>query len=144
MKRGLREIFAPKSVVVSPDEKDIRRQIESRLRTEMEQKLQKEIAEMKKAAEEKAAKQAKETIPPTHETTPEPTLGPVMDVRKLRSGIPFKTEMKVEKGGIASKERIDDASYTAFYRLTLRVPSPAKTIAELETSNPKLSKILPG
>ncbi len=144
VKRGLREIFAPKSVVVSPDEKDIRRQIESRLRMEMEQKLQKEIAEMKKAAEEKAAKQAKETIPPVHETTPEPTLGSVMDVRKLRSGIPFKTEMKVEKGGIASKERADEASYTAFYRLTLRIPTPAKTIAELETSNSKLSKILPG
>jgi len=144
VKRGLREIFAPKPVVVSPDEKDIRRQIESRLRSEMEEKLDKEIAEMKKAADEKAAKLAKEMVPPTHETTPEPTLGSVMDVRKLRSGIPFKTEMKVEKGGIASKERLDESSYTAFYRLTLRVPSPAKTIAELETSNPKLSKILPG
>lgn len=144
VKRGLREIFAPKPVVISPDEKDIRRQIESRLRAEMEEKLDKEIAEMKKAADEKAAKQAKEMAPPTHETTPEPTLGSVMDVRKLRSGIPFKTEMKIEKGGIASKERSDESSYTAFYRLTLRVPSPAKTIAELESSNPKLSKILPG
>lgn len=149
VKRGLKQIFAPKPVAVSsdkkdPDEKDIRRQIESRLRAEMEEKLQKEIAEVKKAADEKAAKQIKEAIAAAHETTPEPTLGSVMDVRKLRSGIPFKTEMKVEKGGIASKERADDASYTAFYRLTLRVPSPAKTLAELETSNPKLSKILPG
>ena len=38
-KRGLKEIFAPKPVIVSPDEADIRRQIEARLRAEMEQEL---------------------------------------------------------------------------------------------------------
>lgn len=141
VKRGLREIFAPNPVVVSPDEADIRRQIESRLRSEMEEELEREIAAMKKAAAKKAEedeKNARETLPA------EPTLGTVTDLRKLRSGIPFKTEVKMEKGGIASQERIDDASYTATYQLTLRLPVPAKTIAELETSSPGLSKMIPG
>ena len=142
VKRGLRDIFAPEPVVISPDEKDIERQIEARLRSEMEKELARELGAMKKAAAEKEAKAAKETAtPPVVETL---EVGSVMDVRKLRSGIPFKTEVKIEKGGVASKERVDEASYTAFYQLNLRVPAPAKTMAELETSNPELSKLLPG
>jgi len=70
--------------------------------------------------------------------------GVVSDVRLLRPGIPFKTEIKFDKGGIASKERVDAASYVAFYQLSLRLPAPAKTLAELETSSPMLSKLLPG
>ena len=141
VKRGLKEIFAPKPVVVSPDEEDIRRQIESRLRAEMNEELERELAAIKKEAAKKASEQDKEAP----EVLPkEPTLGSVTDVRKLRSGIPFKTEVKMEKGGIASRERVDEDSYTASYQLTLRIPAPAKTMAELETSNPKLSKMLPG
>lgn len=143
VKRGLKEIFAPNPVVVSPDEKDIRRQIESRLRSEMEEELEREIAAMKQAAAKKAEddeKNARETPEPPSELA----LGTVTDVRKLRSGIPFKTEVKMEKGGIASRERINDESYSATYQLTLRLPIPAKTIAELETSNPGLSKMIPG
>jgi hypothetical protein len=141
VKRGLKEIFAPKPVVVSPDEDDIRRQIESRLRAEMNEELDRELAAIKKEAAKRASEQDKD-VP---EVLPkEPTLGSVTDVRKLRSGIPFKTEVKMEKGGIASRERVDEESYTASYQLTLRIPAPAKTMAELETSNPKLSKMLPG
>jgi hypothetical protein len=142
IKRGLKEVFAPKPVIVSPDEADIRRQVESRLRAEMEQELEREIDAMRKAAAEKEAKAAAEAMVP--EPVREPALGSVTDVRKLRSGIPFKTEVEIAKGGIASKERVDDSSYTAFYQLSLRLPSPAKTMAELEASNPDLSIILPG
>lgn len=142
VKRGLQEIFAPKPVVVPADEADIRRQIESRLRTEMEQELEREVAAMKKAAEEKEAKAAAEAAAVNANWMLE--TGSITDVRKLRSGIPFKTEVKIEKGGIASKERVADDSYTAFYQLTLRVPAPAKSMAELESSNPDLSKLLPG
>lgn len=107
----------------------------------MEAELEREVAAMKKAAAEQEAKRsAEQEIKPP----PVPEMGAVSDVRKLRSGIPFKTEVKIEKGGIASRERVNDASYTVFYQLSLRVPSPAKTMAELESSNPDLSKILPG
>jgi hypothetical protein len=142
VKRGLKEIFAPAPVVVSPDEEDIRRQIESRLRSEMEQELEREIEAIKTAAAEKEAKQAADALKP--EPVPELAAGSVTDVRKLRSGIPFKTEVKFDKGGIASKERVDDKSFTASYQLSLRVPAPARTMAELENTSPDLSKILPG
>lgn len=144
VKRGLKEIFAPKPVVVSADEADIRRQIESRLRAEMEEELEREVAAMKNAAAEKDAKQAADEKLSRADAAAGPAVGSVTDVRKLRSGIPFKTEVKIEKGGIASRERVDEASYTAFYQLNLRVPAPAKRMAELEASNPELSKILPG
>jgi len=142
VKRGLREILAPAPVGVAADEADLRRQIEARLRAEMEVELERQVAAMHKAAAESAAQQAADTL--RREFSRAAELGSVTDVRKLRSGIPFKTEVKTEKGGIASRERVDDASYTAFYQLKLRLPVPATTVAELETSNPALSKILPG
>lgn len=142
VKRGLKEVFAPKPVIVTPDEDDISRQIESRLRAAMEEELEREIDAMKKAAAEKEAKAAAEAMVP--EPVRESALGSVTDVRNLRSGIPFKTEVNIGKGGIASKERADASSYAASYQLSLRLPTPAKTMAELETSNPDLSKILPG
>lgn len=145
LKRGLRGIFAPKPVVIAVDEADLRRQIEARLRAEMEEKLATELAALRKAAEPATKKEVEkdetlEAQPPMMVSVP----GAVTDVRQLRSGIPFKTEIKFEKGGIASKERLDAASYAAFYQLSLRVPTPARTMAELEGSNAKLSKLLPG
>ena len=139
IKRALADLIRPEPIVVSADESDIRRQIESRLRTEMEEKLEKELAALKEA--QAVAQNKPEEAPPVQI---ESTLGTISDVRQLRSGIPFKTELKVEKGGIASVERKSPESYAAFYSLTLKVPAPAKTVSELETSNRSLSKILPG
>ena len=147
IKRGLRDIVAPKPVVIAADETDLRRQIESRLRAEMEEKLETELAALRKAAPAPAKKEPEKVRDDTEEAPPAamPSLpGSVSDVRLLRSGIPFKTEIKLEKGTIASKERVDAASYTAFFQLSLRVPAPARTLAELESSNPALGKMLPG
>jgi len=141
LKQGLKELVKPEPVIVPADTSDIERQIRSRYDAEMaelREKQDREIAALKKAQEEKL-KERPEDPPPV-----DMTLGSVTDVRELRSGIPFKTEVNVTKGGVASIERKEPASYTAFYQLTLKVPTPAKTIAELETSNKNLSKILPG
>lgn len=140
LKRGLQDILRPEPIVVSADETDIRRQIESRLRAEMEEKLEKELAALKEAQAAAKEKPEEDAAPVVTEST----LGSVTDVRQLRSGIPFKTEVNVGKGGIASVERKAPDSYAASYTLTLKVPTPAKTVAELETSNRSLSKILPG
>jgi hypothetical protein len=142
VKRGLKEILVPKPVVIPADEKDIYRQAEARIRADMEEKYERDIAALKKSLEDAKKQGVGGKEPPVSATEAE--LGGVMDVRKLRSGIPFKTQVKVEKGGIASRERVDESSYTASYQLTFRLPTPAKTMAELETSNPGLSKILPG
>jgi len=140
VKRGLKEILSTKPVVVREDRARLENQIEERMRAEMEEDLQRRVAEMKKQMEEAAKKGEEPPAPPEQGDV----IGSISDVRKLRSGIPFQTEVLVEKGGIASRERIDTASYTASYQLSLRVPSPAKTLAELEASNALLSKMLPG
>lgn len=141
VKRGLKEIFGAKTVVVSADEKDIFRKAEAQIRADLEAKYDVEISALKKSLED--AQQQRPEVSP-RATSVEGELGSVTDVRKLRSGIPFKTEVIIGKGGIASKERVNDTSYTASYQLSLRLPAPAKTLAELEKSNAELSKILPG
>ena len=130
-------LFSPGAGKFTAERTDIYRQAEAQIRTELEAKYEREIAALKKSLDdaEKSARLA--------EVRP-PELGTVTDVRKLRSGIPFKTEVKTELGGIASRERVDDASYTATYQLSVRIPTPAKTMSELEASSPELSKMLPG
>ncbi len=141
VKRGLQEIFAPKTIIVAADKEEIFRQAEAKIRASLETQYEQEIAALKKSLKD-AEKQHGDS--PQPDALPDAELGTISDVRKLRSGIPFKTEVKVGKGGIASQERVDGSSYTASYQLTLRLPTPAKTMAELETSSPDLSKILPG
>lgn len=146
LKRGLREVLAPKPVVEKADEKDLQRQIESRLRAELEQRMEedlaRELAAIRKATEAEVRKEYEDKEPAAPPAVVVP--GTVSDVRQLRAGIPFKTEVKLARGGIASKERVVAASYAAFYQLSLTVPVAARTLAELESANPKLSKLLPG
>ncbi len=135
---GLQRILKPEPVVIHADEEDIRRQIESRLQSESDERVKREV---------EAALKARPPVPAEAEEPPpatSATLGTVTDLREMRSGIPFKSEVNITKGGIASAERKAADSYAAFYQLTLRVPTPAKTMAELETSNANLSKMLPG
>lgn len=73
-----------------------------------------------------------------------PPGGPITDVRKLRNGIPFKTEVKIDPGSIASIEREQAESYTARYELNLKRPNAAKSLAELTTNSPHLATLLPG
>lgn len=143
IKRGLREVFGKKTVVVTngTDEADIRRQIEARLEAEKDIELQREMAAFKEAYKKEAGASRTGEAPPVTDDFSSATGG---DVRKLRSGIPFKTEVKLDKGGLASKERVQDNSYTAEYTLHVRLPAPAKTLADLQGSNPKLGAMLPG
>ncbi len=144
VKRGLKDVFSPKPVAASPESADLERQAEARIWAEAEKKAEEQVALLKKAHADELRKLSEKPAEPQTPSEPATQLGDITDVRKLRSGIPFKTEVKIEKGGIASKERVDDSSYTASYQLSLRVPTPAKTMAELETTSPELSKILPG
>ncbi|MFU8892029.1 MAG: glycoside hydrolase family 75 protein [Luteolibacter sp.] len=141
VKRGLIEIMEKRDADGGADEETIRRQVEERMRAEIEQ----ELAELRKQiitreTESPPDEEAPRVKPPE----PSTPVGSVMDVRQLRSGIPFETELRFEEGGIASVERVDPASFTARYTLNLRVPTPSKTLDELETVNPKLSAMLPG
>ena len=142
--RNLKQILeSRRPQQVGLDEETLTRRVEERLRAEMEQDFNREITAMREnqAKQEAARAKARDEGAPV----PPPTLplGKVEDVRNMRSGIPFKTEITFEKGGIASAERVDKDSYTASYELKLKLPVAAKTIGELEKSNPELSKILP-
>ena len=141
VEHGLKEIVSPKSKDVATDENEIYRRAEEQIRASAEAKYHREIGELQQKLADATKQSAKE---PTPSAPPDAELGTVTDVRKLRSGIPFKSEVKIEKGSIASRERIDSNSYTASYQLSLRVPTPAKTLVEIEASSPELSKILPG
>ncbi len=142
LKRELREFFPPKTVASTElNREDVYRKAQAETRAELDQEYAKKIAILTKeyeAALKKPASQPGEPLP-----VPEPALGTVTNIRNLRSGITFKSEVTVSQGGLASKEREDKTSYTASYQLSLRTPTPAKTVAELEKSNPGLAKILP-
>jgi hypothetical protein len=141
LKQALKELSKPEQVIIKADAADIERQIRARYEAEMQELRESQEKEL--AALRKAQAEAQKETPEEPQLT-EMALGSVSDVRQLRSGIPFKTEVTVAKGGIASVERKDSESYTASYQLTIKAPTPAKTIAELETSNKSLSKVLPG
>jgi len=134
--RNLKEIVAPKPQR-GTDEETLALQIEQRLREEFEDKLKQELAALKQSKPEKEN-------PPEPQPPPEVPLGTVTDVRRLRSGIPFKTKVTFEEGETAVAERKSDESYTASYELKLRMPKAATTAGELEQASPKLSAILPG
>ncbi len=140
--RNLKVLMQSRQPAEEVDRKTIEMQIEQRLRAEMELKLEQELAELREQNKQQEPKKEPEADPEPAAPQPLP-LGPVTDVRKLRSGIPFKTEVIFEQGGIASAERVDDESYVAQYTLKLKLPAAATTISDLEKSNPKLSKILP-
>ncbi len=142
IKRELKEFFPPKSVTKAElNEEDVYRKAEADIRAELDAEYARKLAILDKEHQEAMSKPADKPAEGLPE--PEPALGTVTDVRKLRSGIPFKSEVTVTQGGIASKERNDKDSYTATYQLSLRVPAPAKTVAELQQTNPDIAKILP-
>ena len=139
--RNVREIIKGQQPKVGPDEEQITRRVEERMRAEMEaadEAHQKELAALK-AVQAEISKKAE----PVGKKQPSLPLGKIEDVRQLRSGIPFQTEVIFENGGIASEERENKASYTAKYELRLSLPKAATRVEELEKSNAELTKILP-
>lgn len=132
---------APKTpAATSLDDAAIRRQVETRLRAEMEERLEREITALREKSEAEEALKP-EDIPSLDEAFPG---GMVSDVRKLRSGIAWKSELLLEKGGPSSNERTAEDSYTASYQLKLRLPAAAQGAAALELASPGLSTMLPG
>ena len=112
--------------------------LEAQLRAEMQSELKKRCAEIEKKSAEEIEKIKAELNPRI------PATGTVADVRNLRNGIPFKTEVKIDPGTISSSEREHPESYSAFYQLSLKRPSPATTLTELVQSSPSLPSLLPG
>lgn len=65
------------------------------------------------------------------------------DIRKMSKGFQLHTKVTVEKGGLASKERKREDSYTAHYELKIKLPKPSTSLEALERESPQLGAILP-
>ncbi|MFK7851528.1 MAG: glycoside hydrolase family 75 protein [Akkermansiaceae bacterium] len=143
--RNLKDLVRSQKPIEEIDRERIELEIADKLRMEMEKEFQLEL--QRQLAEVRTTQEARAVTDEVEDNTPEPfvplPIGKVTDVRKLRNGIPFKTEITFGEGGIASVERKSAESYVASYELQLKLPTPAKTIGELEASNSQLSKILP-
>ncbi|MGJ8632414.1 MAG: glycoside hydrolase family 75 protein [Luteolibacter sp.] len=136
--RNIKELIEKRQPKAEIDESELVEKVEQRMRAEMEEKLEGEIAAMRAQNEQTANAAEEEQM-----FQPLP-LGKIADVRKMRSGIPFNTELNFSEGGIASIEREAEDSYTASYTLSLKLPAPATKLSELEKTNPKIGRILPG
>jgi hypothetical protein len=139
IKRGLLSLRAEKGSSVV-EEADLERQIEDRLRAEFEQELAAKMREIRNQQRPPATPPAPTPDPAPVAPAPSPA---GVDVTTLRSGIPFHSEVVVASGQLASLERNDKNSYKAEYKLTVKVPQPAKTLAELQKVSPKIEKLLP-
>ena len=124
------------------EDADLERQIENRLRADFEQELAERMREIRSHA---APAPTPTPTPPASAppaVVPEPQLYGV-DVRTLRNGIPFLSEVVIANGSLASSERLANDSYKAEYKLTVKVPQPSKTLADLQKVSPQIEKILP-
>lgn len=66
-----------------------------------------------------------------------------VDVATLFNGITVKMKLQTEQGTYASLEVLDPKAYTAQFELSVRVPKPNQTVAELARLNKELPEILP-
>jgi Fungal chitosanase of glycosyl hydrolase group 75 len=136
IKRAFVEMNRGDAVTVT-DETDLERKIEDRLRSEMEQNWQKKFCDLEK----KLANYESENLPEPPLDASGATSGG--DVKKLRSGIPFLSNVEVVDGTVASSERIAEKSYTANYSVKVNLPKAAESLAELKKNSPELDQILP-
>lgn len=92
------------------------------------------------------------TPTPQPTPTPTPTQPPLpdnyvpkksMDTARLFNGISVESSFDTEQGRIASIERKDPAAFQLEMSLTVKVPAPAKTDAEVAADNPAMLKMLP-
>lgn len=139
--RKIQPHLAKPAPAAPPSDEEITTRVEERLRAEMEQELERRIAELR--SETDTTEQQETPAEPAPPVAPPLPLGTITDVRQLRSGIPFETEITFEQGTIASVERVDPKSYVSSYHLSIRLPKPSTTIKQLHTVNPALSKIIP-
>lgn len=146
VKRGLKDLLHPRPVKTA-NEKEIRSLADAekeRELAELRERFEKDMAEINRKADERVRQAERDARPEETPREYNPGMGTVSDVRQLRAGIPFKSEIDIQKGGIASKTRAEADSFTAYYKLTLKVPEASKKLAELQGVNPDIATILPG
>jgi hypothetical protein len=86
------------------------------------------------------------TPPPTPTPTPTPIVIPYkrMETAKMWSGIKVRATVEADYGRTATVERETPDSYTLDLRVSVKVPKPHTSLAELAKLNPQLATVLPG
>lgn len=88
------------------------------------------------------------TPPPRPTAKPTATRAPVIsgkiDLARLFNGVTVRSEVETTPGGAASDERVEPLSYLVDVKLTARVPTPNRSIEDLNKVSPELGKLLPG
>jgi len=141
--KGVKRLLERQQPAETVDHDDILRQAEARLRENYERELA-ELRESMEAARRDAAEARKSQEPEPLPPIDEHIASTGGDVRKLRSGIEWKTTVDVAEGGLASRERKDEGSYVAEYTLRVKVPKASTTLEELESVSPRLGSLVPG
>jgi hypothetical protein len=72
------------------------------------------------------------TAAPSATATRPPLLSGKFDVARLFNGIILRSEVETAAGAAASEERVDPMSYMIDLKLHARVPTPNRTVDELE------------
>ena len=72
------------------------------------------------------------TAAPSATATRPPVLSGKFDVARLFNGITLRSEVETAAGAAASEERVDPMSYVIDLKLHARVPTPNRTVDELE------------
>ncbi|WP_411846793.1 glycoside hydrolase family 75 protein [Roseibacillus persicicus] len=105
---------------------------------------------VEKTVEVPVVKEVVKVVEKTVEVEKPPVRPPVMgisrdaDLTETSKGFTFRSQVKLENGGLATEERKQKSSYMADYVLTVRVPRAAATLEELEKGSPGLGSLFPG
>ncbi len=84
--------------------------------------------------------------PPPEPTPPPPPYVPAkrLEVGKIFNGIQYHVTLETERGGTATAEREDPASYVAELTLKVKVPKAHHSLEDLTKLNDQLATLLPG
>ncbi len=122
VKRGLKEVFGPDTIVLEKKEPDSGGETS--------------------APVEPLTPLESDPDPPFPRGVLTPPDG--VDIRQLSKGIDLKVIFDSSDGELASMERTSREAYLAEYALRVRLPRPARTLEELTLTSPHLLEILPG
>ncbi len=93
---------------------------------------------------EPASGTSSEAAPADIPLTPDTLPRREYDVAQLFNGVGVKTTLNLERGELATRERVNPDAYQFQVQLNLRVPEPNRSAAELAALNPHLPEALPG
>ena len=92
---------------------------------------------------EKIVEKRVEVSVPAEPLPSAPVLGTRKDVATMFGGMKLESKLVAEPGERATAERARDESYAVSFEFKVKVPAPAKSLADFTALNPALPKLVP-